>query len=60
MSKQHPAPIVCFTTVRSRAGSVDDVVGTLDIHVGARLPSEVLEGSLPPVRPCAPCRKEHS
>lgn len=32
-----------------RAGSIDDVVGTLDIHVGARLPSEVLEGSLPPV-----------
>mmetsp|Transcript_4325 Transcript_4325/g.15234 ORF Transcript_4325/g.15234 Transcript_4325/m.15234 type:complete len:225 (-) Transcript_4325:494-1168(-) len=40
-------PTRCVTPESSRGGARTEVVGTLDVHVGARLPGELLEGKLP-------------
>ena len=39
--------IVPKTTTSAKRGRDEEVVGTLDFHVGARLPGELLEGSMP-------------
>ena len=40
-------PTRCVTPESSRGGARTEVVGTLDVHVGARLHGELLEGKLP-------------
>jgi ribosomal protein S18 acetylase RimI-like enzyme len=40
-------PTRCLISGKTPLGSRREVVGTVDLHVGARLPGEFLEGSLP-------------